>query len=63
MCRVPLHHMESVHDQLFQHGQQNAIAFARKYPVNGPIPESLSNYLDVRIEQDLRDLFKEISIC
>lgn len=50
--------MESVHDQLFQRGKQDAIAFARKYHVNGPIPESLSNYLDVRVEEDL---LKEIS--
>jgi hypothetical protein len=39
--------MESVHDQLFKVGSHNAIAFARKYPLTGPIPESLSNYLDV----------------
>lgn len=42
--------MESAHDQYFKVGAHDAIAFARKYPVNGPIPESLSNYLDVKIE-------------
>lgn len=46
--RVKLHHMESAHDQLFKVGSQQSIAFARKYPLNGPIPESLTNYLDVR---------------
>jgi hypothetical protein len=40
--------MESVHDQLFKVGSHNAIAFERKYSLNGPIPEGLSNYLDVR---------------
>jgi hypothetical protein len=44
--------MESVHDQLFKVGANDAIAFARKYPVNGAIPESLSNYLDVRNEEE-----------
>lgn len=39
--------MKSVHDQLFKVGSHDAIAFTRKYNVNGPIPESLSNYLDV----------------
>ena len=50
--------MESVHDQLFKRGQQNAIAFTRKYQVNGPIPESLSNYLDVRTAENLLDIFQ-----
>lgn len=45
--------MESVHDQFYKAGRRNEIAFTRKYPVNGPIPESLSNYLDVRIDEDL----------
>ncbi len=40
--------MESVRDQLSKLGSQNAIAFTRKYPLTGPIPESLKNYLDVR---------------
>jgi hypothetical protein len=40
--------MESAHDQLFKVGSHNAIAFTRKYGINGPIPESLTNYLDVR---------------
>lgn len=47
-CRVKLHHMESAHDQLFKVGSHDAIAFTRKYGINGPIPESLTNYLDVR---------------
>jgi cathepsin D len=51
--RVQLHHMESVHDQLFKVGSHNAIAFARKYPLTGPIPESLSNYLDAQYFGDI----------
>jgi cathepsin D len=51
--RVQLRHMESVHDQLFKVGSHNAIAFARKYPLTGPIPESLSNYLDAQYFGDI----------
>ena len=40
--------MESAHDQLFKAGSHDSIAFARKYQLNGPIPESLTNYLDVK---------------
>ena len=39
--------MESAHDQLFKVGSHKSIAFERKYRLNGPIPESLTNYLDV----------------
>jgi hypothetical protein len=39
--------MESAHDQLFKVGSHKSIAFQRKYRLNGPIPESLTNYLDV----------------
>ena len=42
--------MESAHDQLYQAGSHGAIAFARKYSINGPIPEGLTNYLDVSDE-------------
>lgn len=40
--------MQSSHDQLFEVGSHESIAFARKYRLTGPIPESLTNYLDVR---------------
>lgn len=40
--------MTSAHDQLFDVGSQKSIAFLRKYQVNSPVPESLTNYLDVR---------------
>ncbi|CAF2933478.1 unnamed protein product [Rotaria sp. Silwood2] len=40
--RVKLHHFESAHDQLFEVGSSKSIAFARKYRLNGPIPESLT---------------------
>lgn len=46
-ARVKLHHMESAHNQLYKAGSHGAIAFARKYGINGPIPEGLNNYLDV----------------
>jgi hypothetical protein len=46
--RVKLQHIESVHDQLFEVGSRNSIAFERKYGLTGPVPESLTNYLDVR---------------
>ncbi len=49
--------MESVHDKLFKVGSHEAIAFTRKYPVNGPIPESLSNYLDVRKTKKKEDFY------
>jgi hypothetical protein len=49
--------MESVHDKLFKVGSHKAIAFTRKYPVNGPIPESLSNYLDVRKTKKKEDFY------
>ncbi len=48
--------MESVHDQLFKAGKHESIAFARKYHLTGPIPESLTNYLDVKNKNFL--LFK-----
>jgi hypothetical protein len=48
--RVKLQHIESVHDQLFEVGSRNSIAFERKYGLTGPVPESLTNYLDVRQE-------------
>lgn len=40
--------MESVHDQLVEAGSYGFISFLRKYNINGPVPESLTNYLDVR---------------
>ena len=46
--RVKLNHFQSVHDQLFDVGSYKSIAFTRKYNINGPVPESLTNYLDVR---------------
>jgi len=51
--RVPLRRMESARDQLLQVGSHEAIAFERKYPLNGPIPESLSNYLDAQYFGDI----------
>jgi hypothetical protein len=46
--RVKLHYFESVHDQLLSVGSDRLSAFERKYGLGGPIPEGLTNYLDVR---------------
>jgi hypothetical protein len=46
--RVKLHHFESAHDQLLAAGSDKLVAFERKYGLGGPIPEGLTNYLDVR---------------
>jgi hypothetical protein len=46
--RVKLNHFESVHDQLFKADSHRLNAFERKYGLGGPIPEGLTNYLDVR---------------
>ena len=48
--RVKLHHFQSAHDQLFQVESHRLNAFERKYGLGGPIPEGLTNYLDVRKE-------------
>lgn len=45
---MKLNHFQSAHDQLFDVASYGSIAFARKYSINGPVPESLTNYLDVR---------------
>ncbi len=45
--RVKLHHFESVHDQLLSVDSHQLNAFERKYGLGGPIPEGLTNYLDV----------------
>jgi hypothetical protein len=39
-----------VHDQLFAVGSHKLNAFERKYGMGGPIPEGLTNYLDVGAE-------------
>ena len=52
--RIKLHKFESVHDQLLSVDSNQLIAFERKYGLGGPIPEGLTNYLDVR---------KLINIC
>jgi hypothetical protein len=44
--------MESVREQLFNAGSYKEIAFTRKYPTAGPIPENLKNYLDVRKKKE-----------
>lgn len=46
--RVKLHHFQSAHDQLFEVDSQQLITFERKYGLCGPVPEGLTNYLDVR---------------
>ena len=46
--RVKLHHFESVHNQLPAAESYQLSAFERKYGLGGPIPEGLTNYLDVR---------------
>ena len=46
--RVKLHYFKSVHDQLFEAGSHQLNAFERKYGLNGPVPEGLTNYLDVK---------------
>ena len=46
--RVKLHHFESVHNQLLAAESYQLSAFERKYGLGGPIPEGLTNYLDVR---------------
>ncbi|CAF0972618.1 unnamed protein product [Adineta steineri] len=51
--RVKLHHFESAHDQLFKVGSHQSIAFARKYQLDGPVPESLTNYLDAQYYGDI----------
>jgi cathepsin D len=51
--RVKLSHFESVHDQLFKIGSHKTIAFQRKYHLTGPIPESLTNYLDAQYYGDI----------
>lgn len=48
---VKLQKMESVHNQLSKVNSIDSIAFLRKYNYNGPVPESLTNYLDVTIER------------
>ena len=49
---MKLHHFESVHDQLFAAGSHQLNAFERKYGLGGPIPEGLTNYLDVKHTDD-----------
>jgi cathepsin D len=51
--RVKLQHFDSVHDQLFEVGSQKSIAFQRKYGLTGPVPESLTNYLDAQYYGDI----------
>lgn len=46
--RVKLHHFDSVHNQLLAAESYRLTAFERKYGLGGPIPEGLTNYLDVR---------------
>lgn len=46
--RVKLQKFQSVHDQLFEAGSDRLVAFERKYGLGGPIPEGLTNYLDVK---------------
>ncbi|CAF2039288.1 unnamed protein product [Rotaria magnacalcarata] len=48
--RIKLHHFQSVHDQLLEVDSHKLVAFERKYGLAGPIPEGLTNYLDVRQE-------------
>ena len=45
--RVKLQKFQSVHSQLVESGSVRLIAFERKYGLGGPIPEGLTNYLDV----------------
>ena len=46
LVRVQLKHMKSIRDQL-KEVDSNAAIFRYKYNYDGPIPEPLSNYLDV----------------
>ena len=51
--RVKLQKFQSVHDQLLEVGSYDYISFLRKYHVNGPVPESLTNYLDAQYYGDI----------